>query len=376
MSVLLKKSPFKGIAPKELAQQIEAKKKCANKLPLWYSTPKIYYPEKLNIEQASSEITAQYKMKIVTGKSLIDTTGGFGVDSYFFSKKIDHVTHCEIDEELSKIVAYNFKILDTTNVNALSIDGLDFLKNSEQKFDWIYIDPSRRNEAKGKVFMLSDCLPNVVENVTLLLSRSPNVLIKTSPLLDFSAGLKELQYVKDIHVVSVNNEVKELLWVLQHEYSGEVNCKTINLKRPTHETFDFQLGDEKNALSSFSMPLKYLFEPNAAVMKSGGFKVIGKRFSLKKLHKHTHLYTSEDLIEFPGRIFKINKIFPYNKKTRQSMGIKQANISTRNFPESVVTIRKKFKIKDGGALYLFFTKDLNGNLLVLQCEKKSCKNWF
>ena len=163
MSVLLKKSDFDTISSKELVEQIEAKNKCKNKLPSWYKTKKIYYPNKLNIEQCSSELTAEYKAQIVSGKSLVDLTGGFGVDSFYFSKKIEHVFHCEINKNLSKIAAHNFDVLGVNNTEVISSDGLDFLQNSNEVYDWVYLDPSRRSESKQKVFLLSDCTPDILK---------------------------------------------------------------------------------------------------------------------------------------------------------------------------------------------------------------------
>jgi len=258
MSVLLKKPIFEGISNQELAQQLEARKKCEKKLPSWFNTPKIYYPNKLNIEQTSSEITARYKSEIIAGKSLLDATGGFGVDSYYFSQKIGQVFHCEIDKNLSEIAGHNFEVLGVENITTIPIDGMEFLKDAEIRFDWIYLDPSRRNDSKGKVFRLSDCLPNVVEELELLFTKTDNILLKTSPLLDFTIGIAELEFVEEIHVVAINNEVKELLWVLKKGYSEEIIVKTINFSKKGVETFDFHLSKEKEAVSSYSKPLSYL----------------------------------------------------------------------------------------------------------------------
>jgi protein-L-isoaspartate O-methyltransferase len=369
VSVLLKKTAFGGVAIKELVQQIEAKKKCYTKLPTWFRTTGIYYPDKLNIEQTSSEITAQYKADLVNGKSLIDLTGGYGVDGYFFSKIIGQIIHCEINIKLSEIASYNYEVLGVKNIQCIPENGIEFLATTSQKFDWVYVDPSRRNDAKGKVFMLSDCLPDVPKNLSLLLDKAPNVLIKTSPLLDFTIGLNELQHLKEIHVVAVKNEVKELLWILEKDYRGERGIKTININLNNDEKFEFEWGNEKRNISQFGPPQTYLYEPNAAILKSGAFKTIGNSYRLKKLHAHSHLYTSENLVVFPGRCFIIEKTIPYNKKALQHLGIKKANISTRNFPESVANIRKKHKIKDGGDIFLFFTTNHDGNLCVLQCSK-------
>ncbi|MBT8182136.1 MAG: class I SAM-dependent methyltransferase [Eudoraea sp.] len=369
LSVLLKRSKFDAISSKELAQQIEGKKKCSSKLPTWFGTAKIYYPPKINIEQSSSEKTASYKAALVNGKFLLDVTGGFGVDSYFFGQHIHEVTLCEISKELSEITAYNLPVLGAINVKVLNTDGIDYLEKFDGIFDWIYIDPSRRDKSKGKVFKLSDCVPDVTEHLELLKAKSKGILLKTSPLLDITKGLKELGNVKEIHVVAVNNEVKEVLWVIKDNNHVEPLLKTINLKNSADEVFIFKRSEENSIQSEFSVPLKYLYEPNAAILKAGAFKAIGNQFHLKKLHEHTHLYTSEKKVKFPGRIFKILSVYPYNKKSIAALQTDKANITIRNFPVSVADIRKKHKIKEGGNLYLFFIKDLNDKLQILKCAK-------
>jgi len=369
MSILLKPAFFKEVSNKELARQIEARNKCKDKLPIWYDTPSIYYPGKLNIEQTSSEATALYKAGLVAGSSLFDITGGLGVDSYFFSDTVDEVHHCEMDGELSEIAQHNFTVLGKTNIKTHMGDGIAFLKNSPILFDWIYVDPSRRHDAKGKVFLLSDCIPNIPKDLTAIFESAPNIMIKTAPLLDVSAGLKELQFVKEIHVIAVKNEVKELLWILKKGYTDAVSIQTVNLY-PTHtEAFCFIPHEEKLTTSNFSPPLEFLYEPNAAILKSGAFKTVGNQYKLYKLHEHTHLYTHQDLIDFPGRVFRIERVVAFNKKEIQQLQLKKANITIRNFPMSVAEIRKKFKIKDGGEDYLFFTTDMNGEKIVVHCHK-------
>jgi len=369
MSVLLKKPIFNTVSNKELTEQLEARKKCQKKLPTWFESPNIYYPNKRNIEQTSSEITAAYKANLVNGKTLIDLTGGLGVDSFFFSKKIARVFHCEINENLSKIAAHNFKVLEAKNIVVIPIDGISFIISQNQHFDWLYIDPSRRNEAKGKVFRLTDCTPDVSVQLDLFFEKANNTLIKTSPLLDISKGISELNNVAEIHIIAVANEVKELLWVLESGFLGETEVKTFNISKKSQQEFNFYLSVEKNTISTFSKPLAYLYEPNAAIMKSGGFKIIGRKFDLQKLHANTHLYTSAQLIDFPGRCFRIIETYPFNNKAIKNTGIKKANISARNFPISVADIRKKLKIKDGGETFLFFITDNNEKLRVLRCER-------
>ena len=367
----LQKNPFPDVDWIRILNQIEAKSKAKDKLPNWFAAKNIIYPSKISIEQTSSEKTAQYKASIVSGESLIDLTGGFGVDDYYFAKKIKNVVHCEINLELSAVVKHNFKQLNIPNINCYPGDSLITLNTLNTKWDWIYIDPSRRNDAKGKVFLLKDCLPNVPENLDFYFRKSDAILIKTAPLLDISAGLSELKHVKTIHIVALENEVKELLWELHKDYFGNVNIKTVNIVKEKLETFDFILNDNAT-FPNFSLPQKYLYEPNSAIMKSGGFDEVSSFYNLNKLHKHSHLYTSIDLIPFPGRIFYIQNSFPYNKLEMKSyLENTQANITTRNFPDSVESIRKKWKIKDGGNVYCFFTTDENNHKIVLICTKIS-----
>jgi hypothetical protein len=351
-----------------ILSQITAKQKAKTKLPTWFYTHNIYYPSKISIEQTSSEKTAEYKSQLVSGKSLIDLTGGFGVDDFYFSKKVNKVTHCEINHELSEIVKHNFEQLGVTNVECHTGDSSEILVTLNQKFNWIYIDPSRRNDVKGKVFMLQDCLPNVPGLLDIYFEFSDNIMVKTAPILDISAGLSELRNVKTIHIVALENEVKELLWVLEKNYANNIQIVTCNLTKDSIQEFTFELGN--TPVSNYSLPKKYLYEPNAAIMKSGGFDEVTSQYEIEKLNKHSHLYTSDILINFPGRVFEIVNSFEYNKPNMKSfLENKKANITTRNFPETVENIRKKWKIKEGGIVYCFFSTDINNNKIVLLCDK-------
>ncbi|MGG5488136.1 THUMP-like domain-containing protein [Gaetbulibacter sp. PBL-D1] len=369
--LLLKKNHHSDVDIKLLVEQIEAKQRCKTKLPTWFNTEKIYYPNKLNIEQTSSEVTAKYKSSLITGDSIIDLTGGFGIDCYYFSKKFKEVTHCEINSELSEIVSHNYKELGVNTIETITNDGVSQLLNNNKQYDWVYIDPSRRHDTKGKVFFLKDCLPDVPKHLNTIFNHTNNVMIKTSPLLDISVGISELNYVKTIHIIAVNNEVKELLWILEKGFEAETTIKTVNINKTAEETFDFKLNEEQAITTNFSEPLTYLYEPNAAVLKSGGFKSVSKQLNVLKLHQHTHLYTLQELVEFPGRRFKIDRVLPYNKQLLKKELHEKANISTRNFPEAVQQIRKKFKIKDGGDTYVFFTTNLHNEKIVIICKKIS-----
>jgi len=293
--LLLKYKEIEGIPFAQIMEQIQAKARCQKKLPTWFSASTIYFPNKLNIEQTSSEQTANYKASLVKGTSIIDVTGGFGVDCYAFSKQFQNVTHCEISSELSEIVSHNYKILGVSNIKTVAQDGIQYLKETKKTYDCIYIDPSRRNDTKGKVFF--------------------TIVIKTAPLLDITNGLRSLKNVKEIHVVAVQNEVKELLWILdKNKVTDDVLIKTINLKKETSETFAFFLSEEKELDIDYALPKTYIYEPNAAILKAGGFLSVAKTYNLKKLHLHSHLYTSDALVPFPGRRFEVKKTLPYTKK--------------------------------------------------------------
>lgn len=366
--LIFKGSPFTDVSVQELANQIVAKQKSINKLPSWFSAENIYYPEKISIEQTSSEVTAKYKSKIVSGKNIIDITGGFGVDCFYFSEHFKVVTHCEINNNLSEIVKHNYQQLKKENITTFSGDGLQFLKDSEENFDCIYIDPSRRNDIKGKVFLLKDCLPNVPENIDFLFSKTNQILLKNSPILDITSAINELKFVKEIHVVALQNEVKEVLFLLEKNYEETIEIKTINIGKKEVQKFNFNF--KENVFSNYSEPLNYLYEPNSAILKSGAFHQISRQLNVFKLHQHSHLYTSENKLEFPGRVFKIINIIPYDKKKiGKLLPEKKANITTRNFPKTVDKIRKETKIKDGGDTYLFFTTINSNDLVVVFCKK-------
>ncbi len=368
--LLLGKSPFLEIRPKELAEQIDSKKHCEKKLPLWYSTPGIYYPPKLAIEQSSSQATAAYKADLLKGNTCIDLTGGFGVDSFFFSQKATHVTHCELNKDISEISKHNAGILNADNISFFCGDGIDYLIHSSEEFDTIYIDPSRRIKTQ-KVFKLKDCEPDIVSNLSLLLKKASRIIVKTAPLLDIQAGLQELRLVSEIHITSVKNDCKELLWVIDKDFNGnepQLICAAIDNEKTQH--YSFKLSEEKALLlNNYSEPLNYIYEPDVALLKAGCFKIITKRFQAMKLHQHTHVYTSEFLNpDFMGRTFKLIQRLDYRAFINTNT-IKKANVISRNFPLSPDELKKKHAIKDGGLDYLLFTTGPKDQLLVLHCHR-------
>lgn len=365
--IALAKSAFEGVTSAELATQITAKKKAEKKLPTWFKTADIYYPPVLSIEQTSSEITAKYKAKLAHGNSLIDVTGGFGIDTYYFSKSVVQVTHCEINNELSAIAAHNAKTLKANNIKFEATDGIAYLQNTGQHFDTIYVDPARRAE-KGKVFMLKDCSPDVVSILDKLITKSARIIIKTAPLLDISAGLSELKQVSEIHIVSVKNECKELLWVIDRDFNQDTRIIAVTLNE-TEKDFSFYRSAMHTPVQFVTalLPSLYLYEPDAALLKSGAFNLIGSAYGLSKLHPQTQLYTSSEVNkDFPGRIFKIEEILTTAELKRAAN--LTGNVIVRNYPAKPEDLVKKYKIKANKNLFLIFAKVANGENVILKAS--------
>lgn len=366
-SLSLKKSPFPGISSKELAEQADSKKRCEHKLPLWFHTPGIYYPPKLAIEQASSELAAIYKSNLIQGDDIIDLTGGFGVDTCFFAKKAKNVTHCELNPELSEISAYNSEVLGL-KISYQCVNGMEYLHSTTNKYNTIYIDPSRRVNTK-KVFLLKDCEPDIIKNLEILRSRSELLMIKTAPLLDIHSTINELKEVSSVHIVSIKNECKELLYLIDNKNCGNdpiIICELIGADEST--TYSFRTSEERNfEITEYSDPLDFIYLPDVALLKAGCFKLITRDFGVHKIHQHTHLYTSDRLNSFfPGRKFRLKKAWNYGTFLKEQ-NFKKANIICRNFPISPENLKKKLKISDGGDEYLLFCSNKKNELIVLNC---------
>lgn len=363
--VALSKSPFAGVSSRELAEQLDGKQRAQKKLPLWCDTSGIIFPAKLSIEQSSSQLTAEYKSRLAKGDKLIDLTGGLGVDSFFFSKVVREVIHCEENSELSQIAEHNLGILGARNVRFLSTDSIQYLKTTDETFDTIYIDPSRRVKSQ-KVFLLQDTEPDVVSNLPLLLSKAARIIIKTSPLFDIQLGLKELANVSQVHVMSVKNDCKELLWIIDRGHTAEAEIVCAAISPDSCSRFSFTFSDERNlSVDSYAAPLRYVYEPDVALLKAGCFKSITSRFKIKKLHQNSHLYTSDEIVpDFVGKTFRIETVQDYKTFIKENR-IKKANVISRNFPHTPDELKKKHKIADGGELFMFFTTVFPDKLQVI-----------
>lgn len=353
------------------ATQIEGRRLAAAKLPSWAATDDIIYPVRLSLEQCSSEQTARYKASLADGKRLADLTGGFGIDCSYMADRFGEVTYIERNEELCHIARHNFALLGKpiTVINGNSEELLAALPPQ----DWIFLDPARRDTAGHKVVALNDCEPDVSRLEPFLLQKAHHVMVKCSPMLDISQALRELHHVSAVHVVSVSNECKELLFVLDHDVPPEPTIHTINFHGGQAQSFTYPLSEEVAATCDYTSVVgRYLYEPNSSLMKAGCFRLPTARWDLQKLHPNTHLYTSDTLVkEFPGRIFEVKNTdgFGKNELKRLSSELKKANIAVRNFPERPEALRKRLKLSDGGDIYLFATTLADDRRVLIRCEK-------
>jgi 16S rRNA G966 N2-methylase RsmD len=349
-----------GLPAAQIAQQLIGRRKVKAKLPTWYQTKGIIYPPTLNLEQSSSQATALFKSKIVETilderRVAADLTGGLGVDSFYLSHRFNSLHYVEPDKELLDITFHNHTVLHAANITHHNSDAEQFLDQTTLDFDLVFIDPSRRDGKSRKIIRLADCLPDVTQLQKTILSRTRFLLVKTSPLLDIQQGLRELDYVKKVYVVSVDNECKELLFLADKNCSDEVAIEAVDLfsNGQIRSSFSFTIDEEKNSSISHSEPQKFLYEPNASILKAGAFKLISERYQLQKLATNTHLYTSERLLEnFPGRIFQIDVLNPEVKQLHDLLPNRQVNIVTRNYPLKPEELKKKLKLRDGGDKYL------------------------
>lgn len=352
--------------------QIAGRQAAANKIPSWQSIEELWYPRHLSMEQCSSEITAQYKSTLADGETLADLTGGFGIDCAFMASRFRKVSYVERQEELCEIAKHNFPLLGLKHITVYNEDGVVHLQKMEP-VDCIFIDPARRNEHGGKTIAISDCEPDVAELEELLLSKGKQIIIKLSPMLDLTLALKSMKRTREVHIISVNNECKELLLIIGNEPSQLIPIHCINLTSKEKQTFTFTREEELEAECLYTKePGKYLYEPNASILKAGAFRSIASRYKVKKLHPNSHLYTSDLWIEnFPGRSFQITGQCSFNKKEiKETIGeLKKANITVRNFPATVAEIRKRTKLSDGGEVYLFATTLFNEQKVFIKCSK-------
>jgi 16S rRNA G966 N2-methylase RsmD len=369
--LILQRPDIGGVPTALVAMQIAGRRRAKSKLPSFYSTPNLIYPPSLNLQQSSSEATAEYKAenaRKLAAKSgtLVDLTGGFGVDAYFFSRKFSQVIYVEPDLLILDIARHNHHLLGTKNIEYFNGTAQDFLAQWTGQADLIFVDPSRRPDGNQKVHRLADCEPNVATLQNDIMKRSPVLMVKASPLLDIRAALRELKHTTVVAVVAVDNDCKELLFAVESVEHQDPDIHAVNLESGGAQSFLFRFSEESAASSSYSLPGRYIYEPNVAILKAGAFKLVGILHGLAKLDANSHLYTADEIVmDFPGRIFRVDRILSANPRAiATAFPEKKANILVRNYPLSVSEIRKKLKIAEGGEKFLLGTSSMGKRFLL------------
>ena len=352
----------------EALEQIAGWQKARTKIPSWAACEGLVYPPHLSMEQCSSEATAIYKARIAgKGRLFVDLTAGFGVDAAFIAKGFQQAVTIEQQANLCVVTAENYKRLGLNQVEVRCGNGVDYLHTMEYA-DLIFIDPARRDEHGGRTYGIADCTPNILELREELLHKADRVMVKLSPMLDWRKAVEDLKTVTEVHIVSVDNECKELLLVLS-ETTKPLQVFCIN----DEQEFVFS-PDLVQSRSQSPMPssFRFLYVPNASIMKAGCFGELAMRFQMMPVDKNSHLFISDrEVPDFPGRCFVVDKMTSMNKRELKEAltGIRQANIAVRNFPLSVIELRKRLKLQDGGDMYIFATTIADKGHQLLICHK-------
>lgn len=347
---------------KEAAQQISARQKASKKLPEWTDNPNLIFPASISLEQSSSQQTAAFKAKNAKGNRMIDLTGGFGVDAFYLSQGFEKAVYCERNPELAQVAAHNLKILAPGKFEIHAGNGLQYLQKTKADFDLIYADPARRGSGNQKLYKLEDCEPNVVEHWNLMKNKASQILLKVSPMLDITQALRELPEIQKVSIISVKNEVKELLlhWSASEEKT-EMQIESIDLGREM-ASFIFSPREEASSQLQIGEVDRFLFEPLAGILKAGAFKVFASRYGLQKLDTNSHLYTSDNLPEaIAARVFEvIQEVGPTKKMIKAIFPSGKVNVLTRNYAMGAEALKKKLGLKDGGSDFLIGTKTTGG----------------
>ncbi|MFL0205234.1 class I SAM-dependent methyltransferase [Aquirufa sp. 2-AUSEE-184A6] len=369
VAIALEASKYPDLDVPKLVGQIKARQKLKDKMPQWIANTQVFFPPSLALEQSSSEETAHYKASLIKGK-IVDLTGGMGLDSYAFAQAGCEVDYLERQADLAKITAYNHQQLNAGSIRHHATDSLTWLKEQKNVFDFIYVDPARRDKVGNKVVLLQDCEPNAIELIPHI-SEKTSLLIKTSPLLDIDRAIKELEGIEKVYVICIKNEVKELLFLKTNNSSEDPEISIIELNQENSLLFKAKKSSETQSDIKFSDCKNYLYEPHAGILKGGFFKTVSA--SVTKIAPNTHLYTSKEAdTKFPGRAFQVIAEGSLEKKWLQEvLPGKKANISTRNFPINADEIRKKFQLKDGGEFTLFAFRDFSNKNRVVLAKKIS-----
>ena len=376
--LLQQKHKTEGVDLGKLAAQIAARQKARHKLPAWYANERLLFPPPLSVEQGSSEATARFKASLVSGQKLIDITGGMGVDCYYMSEQFDETIYFDQQEVVAQTAAYNFDQLGVgERIEVRAEEAIAALDRHPEPADWIYADPARRDAQQRKVAQLADCTPDLPATLPALFRSAPNILVKTAPLLDIDLAISQLQSVREVHVVGLEGECKEVLYTLGKGYPAgkdvPIRVRLLNAEGTPLIRFDFTREQEAAATALLGEPQRYLYEPHAALLKAGAFKILASHFGLTKLAPNTHLYTGTRWIpDFPGRGFDVQALCKPNARDLAAfVPERKANLTVRNFPGKTDDLRKKWSLKDGGDVYLFAVELSDARKVVIVTRKVS-----
>lgn len=352
--------------------QIECRRKAAKKLPITLKHKKFLFPTALSAEQCTSDRLAAYHSSLVPlGAKILDMTSGLGIDVFHFASRADKITAIDINPDIAKILQQNSQTLGINNITAVNADSCDFIQDTSNHYDMIFIDPARRGNNGRRLFALSDCEPNVTAILPSIKAKCDKLIVKASPMLDITQTLRELPNATDIYVIGTVQECKELVIVSDFKSDSKcINIHAVTLTNTQEIDLSYNILSEENASVRYNSPQveEYIYEPYPAVMKAAPFKYLSQKYEVDKLHINTHLYTSKKrVIDFPGDIFKIECIIPFSSKEIKHFAKQypQINIAVRNFFMSADELRKKLKVKDGGDKKAIGCTTTDGSKIIL-----------
>lgn len=358
--LLLSAARYPAIDMPAAVQQIEGLRAAKEKWPSLLQCDGFLYPPRLNREQASSEATAEWKSIRITKRSsgrVADLTGGMGIDTLAFARQAEEVDYVERDANLCTLMEHNLKALNVNNVTVHCGDSLEWLQRQSRSFDLIFVDPARRDKRGRKVAAFEDCTPDIIAHQELLLSKGKEILVKASPMIDISLAASQLRNISDIYVIAVQGECKEVLFLCgQPGNEPRIHCH--HLHHGEVDDFVFTREEEEQAQANYASEVrKYLYEPNAALMKAGPFKLLSQMEKVDKLARNTHLYTSDSLLQyFPGRAFSVlAELKPTRKEVQKWIPAMKVHVVTRNYPVAAADMQKQLGLKEGGDLFVVAT---------------------
>lgn len=377
-TLALQAAKYPDVDMPEAVVQIAGWQAAERKIPWLAQTEGIRYPRHLSMEQCSSELTARRKASLVSGESFADLTAGFGVDCCIIAQRFRTADYVERQAELCALAQHNFPLLGMTHIRIHHTDGMEYLKRMNP-VDCLFLDPARRDSHGGKTVLIADCEPNVAEWEPLLLQKAETVMVKLSPMLDITSALQDLKNITSLHIIAVHNECKEMVALLKknvHKANGDateavISCEQL-VENSDCEPFEYRLSEEREAHCLFASEISdYLYEPGAALLKAGPYKLLSVRYGVEKLHANSHLYTLGKLVDFPGRRFKVLGVAGFGKRELKDFlrDVPKANLTVRNFPVTVAELRKRLKLKEGGDIYLFATTMGQGDRVLIKCHR-------